>query len=110
MGRKYINFDDKKIQKIDFYKNEKLLQINDIDVNKILVSKKEPYDKKNAFEHIVGYNDNGVIRPLYYNMWKLPSYTKRFKKNNEQLVKKYNKVWKIVEKVNKNIFWKQTRL
>ena len=46
MGRKYINFDDKKIQKNDFYKNKKILQINDIDINKILVSKKEPYDKK----------------------------------------------------------------
>ena len=102
MGRKYINFDDKKIQKNDFYKNKKILQINDIDINKILVSKKEPYDKKNAFEHIVGYN-NGVIRPLYFNISQLPSYTKRFKKNDEQLVKN-NKVWKTVKKVNKYRF------
>ena len=28
---------------MDFYKNQKLLKIDDIDVNKILVSKKEPY-------------------------------------------------------------------
>ena len=41
MTGKEINFDDKKIEKID----KKLLQINDIDVNKILISKKEPYDK-----------------------------------------------------------------
>ena len=97
MGRKYINFDDKKIQKIDFYKNEKLLQINDIDVNKILVSKKELYDKKNAFERIIGYNYNGVIRPLYLNISQLPAYTKRFTKNDEQLVKNYNKIWKKVK-------------
>ena len=59
--------------------------------------------KKNAFEHIVGYNDNGVIRPLYFNISQLPSYTKRFKKNDEQLVKN-NKVWKTVKKVNKYRF------
>ena len=41
MTGKEINFDDKKIKKID----KKLLEINDIDVNKILISKKEPYDK-----------------------------------------------------------------
>ena len=41
MTGKEISFDDKKIEKID----KKLLQINDIDVNKILISKKEPYDK-----------------------------------------------------------------
>ena len=46
MGRKYIKFDNKEIEKIDFYKNKKLLQINDIDVNNILLSKKEPYHKK----------------------------------------------------------------
>ena len=53
MGRKYIKFDNKKIEKIDFYKNKKLLQINDIDVNNILLSKNEPYCKKNVFEHIM---------------------------------------------------------
>ena len=74
MGRKYINFDNKQEN------NKKLLQINDVDVNKILlVSKKEPHDKKNAFEHIIEYNDNGVIRPLYLNTSQFSAYTKRFK-------------------------------
>ena len=42
-----INFDDEKIKKSDFYKNNnKIFNIGDIDVNKILVTKKEPYAKK----------------------------------------------------------------
>ena len=40
MSGKNINFDDKKIKKSDFYKNKKLNSIDDIDVNEILVSKK----------------------------------------------------------------------
>ena len=41
MSGNSINFDDKKIKKSDFYnKNKKIFNINDIDVNKILVSKK----------------------------------------------------------------------
>ena len=40
MSGKNINFDDKKIIKSDFYKNKKVNSIDDIDVNKILVSKK----------------------------------------------------------------------
>ena len=41
MNGKSINFDDKKIKKSDFYnKNKKIFNIDDIDVNKILVSKK----------------------------------------------------------------------
>ena len=37
---------------------------NDIDVNKILASKKESYGKNNALKYVIGYNDNDVIRPL----------------------------------------------
>ena len=40
MSGKNISFDDKKILKSDFYKNKKITQIDDIDVNKILVSEK----------------------------------------------------------------------
>ena len=42
MNGKNINFDDKKIKKSDFYKNKKVFQLVGFDVNKILVSKKEP--------------------------------------------------------------------
>ena len=41
MSGKSINFDDKNIKKSDFYKNKKLLKIEDIDINKIFVSKKK---------------------------------------------------------------------
>ena len=41
MSKNSIKFDDKKNQKSDFYKNKKIFNINDSDVNKILVSKKE---------------------------------------------------------------------
>ena len=40
MSGRSINFDDKKINKSNFYKNKKLFSLNDIDANKILVSKK----------------------------------------------------------------------
>ena len=45
-GVKGVNFGDKQISKISFYKNKNLFKIDDIDFNKILVSKKEPYGKK----------------------------------------------------------------
>ena len=40
MSRKNINFDEKKIRKSTFYKNKTINNIEDIDVNNILVSKK----------------------------------------------------------------------
>ena len=39
MSRKNLNFGDKNIQKSGFYKNENVTRIDDIDANKILVSR-----------------------------------------------------------------------
>ena len=55
MSGKSINFDDKKINKSNFYKNKKLFNLNDIDVNKILVSKKESYGTKDLLKYFIGY-------------------------------------------------------
>ena len=41
MSGKNIIFDNKKINKRNFYKNRKLFKRDDIDINKILISKKE---------------------------------------------------------------------
>ena len=46
MSEKKINADDKKIKRSSFYKNKKINNIEDIDVNNISVSKKEPYGTK----------------------------------------------------------------
>ena len=48
MSGKNINFDDKKIKRSSFYKNKKINNTEDIDVNNIVVSKKEPYGTKNS--------------------------------------------------------------
>ena len=53
MTGKNIIFDDKKINKSNFYKNKKLPKIDDIDVNKVLISKKETYGKKSSFKYFI---------------------------------------------------------
>ena len=50
MSRKNINFDDKKIRRSSFYKDKKINNIEDIDANNILVSKKETYGTKNSYK------------------------------------------------------------
>ena len=80
MNEKKINFDNKNIKKSDFYNNnKKIFNIDDIDVNKILVSKKEPYDgKNNSFIYFTGYNDNDVIRPLCLRLSQMTGYIGTF--------------------------------
>ena len=98
MSTKNINFNDKKI---------KTFHIDDIDVNKILFSKTEPYGTKNALKYFIGYNDNDAIRPLCLRLPQMTGYAKKFNENvtmsfrvnNIQLLKNYNKIWEKIEKL-----------
>ena len=81
MSGKDINFNDKKIKKSIFYKNKAINNIEDIDLNNILVSKKEPYGEKNLFKYFIGYNDNDVIRPLCVRLPQMSGYARKFNEN-----------------------------
>ena len=81
MSVKSINFEDKKTNKSNFYKIKKLLNIHDLDVNKILVSKKESYGTKNSLKCFIGYNDNDVIRTLCIKLPQMIGYAKNFDSN-----------------------------
>ena len=120
MNRKNINFGSKKIKKSDFYnKNKKIFNINDIDVNKILVSKKEQYGKYNSFKYFTGYNYNDVIRPLYLGLSQMTGHVSKFNENknknkniitmslqvkDEKLFNNCNKIWKKIEQLMDIVF------
>ena len=115
MSEKNTNFSDKKIRKSDFYKNKKINNIEDINVDNILVSKKEPYGTKNSSKYFIGYNDNDIIRPLCIKLSQMTGYVRKFNENltmsfrvnDKQLLKNYNKIkriiikWEKVEKIMK---------
>ena len=115
MSGNSINFSDKKIKISDCYKNKNknFFNIDDIDVNKILVSEKEQYGKNNSFKYFIGYNDNDIIRPLFVKYPQMTSYINKFKDRklkitttamsllvkHEQLFKNYNKTWEIIDRL-----------
>ena len=94
MSENSINFDIKKIKKSDFYEKNKIISnIDDIDVNKILASKKEQYGKYNSSRYFIGYNDNNVIGPLFLFLSQTTGYINKFDKNKiamSLMIKDYN--------------------
>ena len=95
-----INFEDKKINKRNFCKSKKLFKIEDTDINKILVSKKESYGTKNLLKYFIGYDDD-TIRSLCIRLPQMIGYvgcsdsnkTMSFKVNNKKLLKQYTEIW-----------------
>ena len=101
MSGKSINIGEKN-NKSSFYKNKKPFKIDDIDIDKILVSKKESYRKENSLKYFIGYNYyDDVIRPLCIRLPQMIGYVKCFDNNktmyfkvsDNKLLKKYNKIW-----------------
>ena len=56
MDKTIIKFDDTEVEKYKFHQHKSPFLIDNIDINKILVSNKVSFGKKN-FEYFVGYKD-----------------------------------------------------
>ena len=91
-------------KKMEFYKNKNIFKINDIDVDKILVSEKESYGTNKSFNNFIGIvnSDNDNIKPLSINFPQMIGCVKHFKSNktmsfnvtDNKPLKKYTKILK----------------
>ena len=119
MSGNTINFENKNIKKSQFYnKDIKIFNIDDIDVNNILVSKKEQYGKLNSFKYFIGYNDNDFIRLLYVFISQTIGYINNFEKKtkktmslsvkDKQLFRKLQQNMEKNWRINEYTFWKQS--
>ena len=71
----------KKIKKSIFYNNKIIYSTDNIDINNILASKKEPYGNKNSLKYFIGYNDKDIIRPLCTRLPQMTGYARKFDEN-----------------------------
>ena len=102
----------KKIKRSSFYKNKKINDSEDIDVNNILVFKKGPYSTKNSHKYFIGYIDNDIYRPLCIRLPQMTGYARTFNENatmfyivkDKKLLKKYSKIWEAIEGLMKITF------
>ena len=82
MSGKSINFEDKQINKSNFYK-------------------RESYRTKNSLKYFIGYDDDNLIRPLCIKFPQIIGYVKHFDSSkrisfkviDNKVLKKYNKIW-----------------
>ena len=99
-------------------KTKKTSNIDGIDVDKVLVTKKALYGKNNSFKYFIIYNDNDVIRALFVKLPQMTSYINKFKDKktkittttmslmvkDKQHFKNYNKIWEKIESLMRKKF------
>ena len=93
----------KKIKKSNFNKNKNVFKVDDIDVNKILVSKKEPYGTNKSIKYFIGYNVDNCYQTTSIKRPQIIGYVKCFDSNKTMSFKALIKNrWNVILKYGEN--------
>ena len=103
MDKKIIEFADTEIEEYKFHQNKNPILINDIDIDKLIVSNKLLFGKQD-FEYFIGYKDSEKIRPLCIFCPQMIIHKRNFDENRQiylfiEKEKGFVKYMKILEKV-----------
>ena len=77
MDKKFIKFDDGEIEKYKFHQHKNPFSINNIDINKIVVSNKVSFGKKDL-KYFIGYKNAKRNKPLCISLEKMSAYRRDF--------------------------------
>ena len=118
LEKKFLIFGEEYIIKTKFhiyiYIYEKQINIDEVDIKRIVLSNKESYSNKDLYKYFIGYihKGNTVPSPLCIKFPQMNAYVKYFDKNNKctnplvndkEILEKYNEIW---DKI-KNFFRKE---
>ena len=102
MGKEILMFGNIEIEKNKFYHHKTPTFLGDVDIKKVLVSKKISFSEKN-YKYFIGYlYDNHKVKPLHIMLPKTSAYVKSydgqtkwmyFLVEDDDLLEKYNTIW-----------------
>ena len=102
----FLKFGEIKVDKKEFHKSKKTIDLNLIEINNVVASNK--FELEEGDKYYIGYKDNEFVRSLRIISPQMSRLIKHFdgssKKvlflsENEKVVIKYNKIWKIITKI-----------
>ena len=98
-----MGYGETAIIKKAFHKKTTSININEIEINRIVLLDKTSYGNEGSFKHYIGYrHTDGNFSPLNIKLPQLTENVKHFNKDDKvinflvadkELLKKYNKIW-----------------
>ena len=96
------------------HKNKHLIGINEVDIDRIVISSKNSYGRKGSFKYSIGYINN-YIKTLCIKLRQMNGYVKYFNDNKfinlrdyKEYKRKYNAIWdKISNLLKKDLIVKR---
>ena len=94
MNKEIILFGDIKIEICKFHYSKYAIKVNNLGVNKVIISKRVSFCKK-GFKYFIGYKDDKKVKPLCIMFPKMSGYVKCF----DETKLFFDKNWWIVTKI-----------
>ena len=113
MEQKGLIFGEDCINKNVFHKNKRPINIDEVDIRKIVLSSKHSNGNKGSFKYFTGHinNDNALPIMLCIKLPHMNGYSKYFENmyvnllvHNKKLLKKYNEIWDKISNLLKQGF------
>ena len=112
-GKEILTYGDIEIEKYTFYRYKTSVHLRDVDIEKVLVSKKISFGEK-SYKYIIGYLHNDEkIKPLHIKLSKTSAYAKgndgqtewiNFLIEDNELLKSYSTIWdKVTTDIKKEL-------
>ena len=109
MNEKTLKFDNIRVNKKEFHKSKKSINLDLANVDQIVISDKFKHSD-DSFKYFIGYKEGEIVKPLCIILPQMSGYIKYFEnggKNmyfmikNDDVLDKYNNIWdKIKGKLN----------
>ena len=105
MGEKTLRFNNIRLDKKEFHKSKKPIDLMSVNVDQIVVSDKFKHNNE-VFKYFIGYQEGEIVKPLCIILPQMSGYIKYFEnggKNMSFLIKddevweKYEQIWDVIK-------------
>ena len=106
MNKKTLKFDNIRLNKKEFHKSKKLINLDLVDLDQIVISDKFKYID-DGFKYFIGYKEDDNVKPLCIILPQMSGYIKCFENRGKRMslvikddnvLDKFNKFWNKIKK------------
>ena len=100
MGKKTLKFNNIKVNKKEFYRCKQAIELDLVDTGKLVVSDRFKHSEK-GFKYFIGYQEDGIVKPLCIILPQMNSYIKYFDNGGKNMffLIKNSEVWEKCEDI-----------
>ena len=105
MSEKTLKFNNIKVNKKEFHKSKKAIDLDSVIVDQIVVSDKFKHSEE-GYKYFIGYQEGEIVKPLCIILPQMNGYIKYFEnggKNmsflikNDEVGEKYEEIWNVIK-------------